>query len=715
MAVIAQSLVDRQEVDYSFVIDGSDDHLVAQVRAGNDAAFEAIYDRYARKVLSFCVHLLGRREDAEDALQLTFVSAYRALRQTDGDISLRPWLFTIARNRCLSELRAGREAFHAAGELTDRPCFDAPPDEVQRQEDVRELFDDLKRLPHDQRAALVLFELGDHPHAEIAEVLGVRTEKVKALIFQAREALARSRSARNSPCAEVRELLATVRGKVLPRSMTRAHIDRCPGCAAFEDKVRGQRAALALILPVAMSGHLKALVLGSALSGGKGLAAAGAGTGGGGAVLTGGGAVGSGTAAGAAGTASTVGTLGTVAASTTAAGTLGAAAGTLGAAGAVAAGFVAAGGGAPAAAGLAAHSGIGLIAKVAIAAMALTTGALGTALNPHALLPPSPLISGRPAALTANTALPSVSGSAVQGSTLTASQGSWSGSPASFAYQWQDCDSGGANCSAIAGATSSSYTLGASDVGSTVEVVVTASNGAGSASAVSSPTGVVTAPATPVSNTAAPLVSGSAVQGSTLTASDGTWSGSPAPTFAYQWEDCDAGGGNCAPIAGATSSTYVLAGTDVGSTVVVVVTATNSAGSASAASSPTGVVSAAATAVSNTAAPLVSGSAVQGSTLTASQGSWSGSPATFAYQWQDCDSGGTNCTPIAGATSSSYTLAASDVGLTVEVVVTATNTAGSASASASSPTALIAAAPANTPQARRHRKRRVKTDSVRPA
>jgi fibronectin type 3 domain-containing protein len=579
---------------------------------------------------------------------------------------------------------------------------------VQRQEDVRELFDDLKRLPHDQRAALVLFELGDHPHAEIAEVLGVRTEKVKALIFQAREALARSRSARNSPCAEVRELLATVRGKVLPRSMTRAHIDRCPGCAAFENKVRGQRAALALILPVAMSGNLKALVLGSALSGGKGLAAAGAGTGGGGAVLSGGGAVGSGTAAGTAGTAGAVGTIGTVAASTTAVGTLGAA-------GAVAAvGFVAAGGGAPAAAGLAAHSGIGVIAKVAIAALALTTGALGTALKPHAVLPPSPFISGRPAALTANTALPSVAGSAVQGSTLTASQGSWSGSPATFAYQWQDCDSGGANCSAIAGATSSSYTLAASDVGSTVEVVVTASNSAGSASAASSPTGVVTAPATPVSNTAAPTVSGSAVQGSTLSASDGTWNGSPAPTFAYQWEDCDAGGGNCAPIAGATSSSYVLGSTDVGSTVVVVVTATNGAGSASAASSPTGVVSAGVTAVFNTAAPMVSGSAVQGSTLTASAGSWSGSPATFAYQWQDCDAGGGNCSAIAGATGSSYTLAGSDVGSTVEVVVTASNSAGSASA-ASPPTALVAATPANTPQQRRHRTRRAKTDSVRPA
>ena len=235
MGVIAER-VDRQEVDRNFVVGQSDDELVAQVRAGNDAAFEAIYDRYARGVLAFCRHMLGGRDEAEDALQVTFVSAYRGIRESDGDISLRPWLFTIARNRCLSELRRRREALYADGDLIERPGFDGPADLVQRREDLREMFEDMQRLPADQRAALVLFELGDHSHTEIAAVLGVRGEKVKALIFQAREALARGRIARNSPCEEVRERLSTVRGKILPRSMIRAHIDRCPACAAFETR-----------------------------------------------------------------------------------------------------------------------------------------------------------------------------------------------------------------------------------------------------------------------------------------------------------------------------------------------------------------------------------------------------------------------------------------------------------------------------------------------
>ncbi len=87
----------------------SDDYLVTRLRAGDDAAFEAIYDRYARGLLAFCVHMLGSREAAEDALQLTFVSAFRALRGGERNIALRPWLYTIARNRCLSELRTRRD------------------------------------------------------------------------------------------------------------------------------------------------------------------------------------------------------------------------------------------------------------------------------------------------------------------------------------------------------------------------------------------------------------------------------------------------------------------------------------------------------------------------------------------------------------------------------------------------------------------------------
>ena len=93
-----------------------------------------------------------------------------------------------------------------------------------------------------------------------------------------------------------------------------------------------------------------------------------------------------------------------------------------------------------------------------------------------------------------NVSAPVVSGVAVVGSSLSASAGSWSGSPSSFAYGWRRCDAGGGACVAIAGAASSSYVVATADAGFTLRVRVTATNGAGSASADSAPTAVVTAP-----------------------------------------------------------------------------------------------------------------------------------------------------------------------------------------------------------------------------
>ncbi|MFZ0386947.1 MAG: sigma-70 family RNA polymerase sigma factor, partial [Solirubrobacteraceae bacterium] len=261
----------------------TDEDLVIAVRAGVDAAFEEIYDRYARGLLSFCVHMLQSREAAEDALQLTFVSAYRAMREGTSEIVLRPWLYTIARNRCLSEIRARRESEPWTND--PRPQFSDLSDQVQRREDLREMVDEIRRLPDDQRAALVLFELGDNSHQEIAEILGVQASKVKALVFQAREALARGRLARDQSCPEIREQIATTRRVILPRSKARAHIDRCPSCAAFETETRYQRAALALIVPVPLAVGLKSTVLGAVLH--SGALAAGATAGAGGAAATG--------------------------------------------------------------------------------------------------------------------------------------------------------------------------------------------------------------------------------------------------------------------------------------------------------------------------------------------------------------------------------------------------------------------------------------------
>src|SRR3954452_6983315 len=158
----------------------SDGDLVARLRAGDDAAFEAIYDRHHRGLLAFCRHMLGSREEAEDALQHVFLAVHRNLRTDDRPVHLRGWLYAVARNRCLSMLAARREAvgLHEASE----PATDALPvaRAVEHREDVAEVLGDLARLPDDQRAALLLAELGDLSHDEIAEALRVRREKVKS-------------------------------------------------------------------------------------------------------------------------------------------------------------------------------------------------------------------------------------------------------------------------------------------------------------------------------------------------------------------------------------------------------------------------------------------------------------------------------------------------------------------------------------------------------
>lgn len=200
-------------------------------------------------------------------------------------------------------------------------------------------------------------------------------------------------------------------------------------------------------------------------------------------------------------------------------------------------------------------------------------------------------------AMPANTATPTIAGAPQEGSTLTADNGTWTGSPTSYAYAWSRCDRNGDACTAISGATAKTYQLQSADVGSTIRITVTATNTDGSAPATSAPTAVVSSAAAPT-NTAPPTISGSVQVGSTLSASTGSWSGTPT-SYAYAWSRCDQNGGSCAAIGGATTNTYQLKQVDVGTTLRVAVTATNSAGSTQATSVPTAVVPALAAPVTN--------------------------------------------------------------------------------------------------------------------
>ena len=121
----------------------SDERLVDALRGGSEAAFEVIYTRHHRGVLSFCRHMLGSVEEAEDAVQHTFLAAYRDLLRSDKPIHLRPWLYAIARNRCLSVLRARRER---SLDAPIEPSTEHLAHEVERRHDLRALLGDLAEL-----------------------------------------------------------------------------------------------------------------------------------------------------------------------------------------------------------------------------------------------------------------------------------------------------------------------------------------------------------------------------------------------------------------------------------------------------------------------------------------------------------------------------------------------------------------------------------------
>ncbi|MGH2831478.1 MAG: hypothetical protein ACRDK2_01780, partial [Solirubrobacteraceae bacterium] len=284
-----------------------------------------------------------------------------------------------------------------------------------------------------------------------------------------------------------------------------------------------------------------------------------------------------------------------------------------------------------------------------------------------------------PPAAPVNTAPPTISGTAEEGQTLSASTGSWTGSPTpTYTYQWQICDTSANNCSNLTNANKRELTVIHGDVGATLRVVLSATNTQGEASSVSAATGIVRADVP--SDIAPPTITGIAQEGQTLVGNPGSWKGLAPLSYSYQWQDCDSAGEHCADILQATSTSLVPVASDVGHTIRLAVTVSNSVGSSTGQSAATAVILD--SSPLNVRSPTITGSAAVGDVLTAAPGEWSGAqPITYSYQWQSCTSTGEDCAPIENATASTYTPTESEMGHALQVTVRATNAVGSTTAS----------------------------------
>jgi RNA polymerase sigma factor (sigma-70 family) len=230
----------------------SDERLITLLRRGNTAAFEVLVARYETRLLTFCRHLLGSREDAEDVLQEVMTAAFHAIVADDRPINARPWLYRIARNRSLNHLRRTQAIGVDSMDhhLSEHGASTA--DKVHEREEFRMLVDDIHELPETQRTALVLREMDALSYEQIAEAMETTVSSVKSLLVRARMGLAEAAGARLLSCDEVCVELAEVAEGLTkrPSPLVRRHLKDCRRCSEFHTQLKATNKALAALLPV---------------------------------------------------------------------------------------------------------------------------------------------------------------------------------------------------------------------------------------------------------------------------------------------------------------------------------------------------------------------------------------------------------------------------------------------------------------------------------
>jgi RNA polymerase sigma factor (sigma-70 family) len=229
----------------------TDERLVALIRRGHHGAFEALVQRYQPRLLAFCRHMLGSQEDAEDVLQEVFAASFNAICADTRPINARPWLYRIARNRCLNHLRRPQPAGQDSMDVFERDGGTTTADTVHKREEFRHIVADVQELPETQRTALLLREIDALSYEQIAEAMDTTVPSVKSLLVRARVALAEAAEARLLTCSEVRlELGQVAEGITRSTPPVRRHLKGCERCRTFKGELRKTSKALAAIYPI---------------------------------------------------------------------------------------------------------------------------------------------------------------------------------------------------------------------------------------------------------------------------------------------------------------------------------------------------------------------------------------------------------------------------------------------------------------------------------
>src|SRR3954466_1478619 len=242
MATIAPPVVPSSA---STLGDPTDHQLVASVRAGDDRAFERLYERYHRRIAAYIYGMVNDYARAEDIAQDVFMSALRRMRETDRSIAFKPWIYEIAKNACIDQFRRARRAEEVSYDaedglaasdygrlVTSGPTPDVAVDQKMSLDHLCGAFGGLSETHHE---ILVMRELEGLSYREIGERLGMSRPSVESTLFRARRRLTEEYSELISGerCASVRALMGGGGGRRLgvrdERKLAR-HVSHCQPC-----------------------------------------------------------------------------------------------------------------------------------------------------------------------------------------------------------------------------------------------------------------------------------------------------------------------------------------------------------------------------------------------------------------------------------------------------------------------------------------------------